>query len=127
MNSLYAREDALRTIRILSSLTLLAGIWLFISPFVMGLTVAEGPMVNFMLIGAAIVVFALIRVVRPERFEPLSWTNALLGLWLILAPFAVPYTAWPGAVLNSVIVGIIVTFVAAADAMLTRRAHFPIR
>lgn len=38
----------------------------------------------------------------------LSWANFVLGLWLIIAPFALGYSSVPAATWNSVIVGIVV-------------------
>jgi hypothetical protein len=38
----------------------------------------------------------------------LSWANFVLGLWLIIAPFALRYNMIPTATWNNVIVGIVV-------------------
>jgi hypothetical protein len=39
----------------------------------------------------------------------LSWANFVLGLWLVIAPFALRYSTVPAAATwNSVIVGIVV-------------------
>lgn len=40
--------------------------------------------------------------------KSLSWANFVLGLWLIIAPFALGYRTVPTATWNNVIVGIVV-------------------
>lgn len=40
--------------------------------------------------------------------KTLSWINFVLGLWLIIAPFALRYNMVPTATWNNVIVGIAV-------------------
>jgi len=42
----------------------------------------------------------------------LSWVNFILGLWLILAPFALHYRDLSVAVWNNVIVGIVIAILA---------------
>jgi hypothetical protein len=119
---------ALNTIRGLSGLTLLAAVWLFVSPFILGFQWAEGPMINFMLIGGTVAVFAFIRLLRPGRFEPLSVANAFLGLWLILSPFATGYSVLTSATYNSVLIGLVITLAEAGSAYISRRAglHVPL-
>ncbi|MFU8803862.1 MAG: SPW repeat protein [Bradymonadaceae bacterium] len=123
----YPAETTRRTLRILDGVTLLAGIWVFISPFLLGLTTLDGPMLNFMIIGGAVALFALILMVRPERFEPLGWTNAILGTWLIIAPFAAGYMALAAATLTSVILGFVIMLCAGASVVIMRRAEPSLR
>ena len=42
----------------------------------------------------------------------LSWANFILGLWLIVAPFALHYRDITAAMWNNVIVGIVVAILA---------------
>jgi hypothetical protein len=120
----YPAETHRRTHRALNGVTLFAGLWVFISPFILGLTTLDGPMLNFMIIGAAVALFALMRLVRPDRFEPLSWTNAILGAWLIIAPFVTGYAFLVLATWTSVILGLVILVCAGASLMLTRRARY---
>jgi hypothetical protein len=44
--------------------------------------------------------------------KSLSWVNFVLGLWLIVAPFALHYRDITGAMWNNVIVGIVIAILA---------------
>ncbi len=89
-----------------SGLNILAGLWLIVAPFVLGY-VASVPRWNDIILGIVIGVFALIRTFTPLRAAWLSWANIVLGLWLIVAPFALGY---PGTtpLWNDIILGIVV-------------------
>ena len=81
-------------------------VWLFISPFV-GI-VAVGSMAAwdgyiFAVIIAALSVWALI---QPRAWE--EWINLILGIWLIISPFVLGFSAETVVMWNFVIVGIIV-------------------
>ncbi len=47
----------------------------------------------------------------------LSWVNFVLGLWLIVAPFALHYRDITTAMWNNVIVGIVVAILAIVRAL----------
>ena len=89
-----------------SSLNIVAGIWLIVSPFV--LVYAHGTArSNDIVLGAVIVVSAFIRALAPEGGTIwLSWLNALWGIWLIIASFVLGY-AGPART-NEIVLGIIV-------------------
>lgn len=44
--------------------------------------------------------------------KALSWVNFILGLWLIVAPFALHYRDLSAAMWNNVIVGIVIAILA---------------
>jgi len=70
-----------------SGLNLLVGIWLFISAFVVP---ANGAMTtNNVICGIVVVVLAAIRAFGAFDAGWLSWLNALVGLWVIISPWAV--------------------------------------
>ena len=96
------RSDSVWT----SSFIVLAGIWLILSPFVL-LFQNQAALINDVVVGAVITVFAVIRAVAPgPRTSWLSWLNGLWGIWLIVAPFILSYggIARP----NDIIVGIFI-------------------
>jgi hypothetical protein len=49
--------------------------------------------------------------------KSLSWINFVLGLWLIIAPFALRYSTVSTAMWNNVIVGIVVAVLAIIRAL----------
>jgi hypothetical protein len=96
-----------------SGLNVLAGIWLIIAPWVLGYS-AQDPKWNDVVFGIIVAVLALIRFGGAYRAEVLSWINVLIGAWLVVACFAIDYTA--RASWNDVILGVIVFLLAAASA-----------
>lgn len=90
----------------ISVLNVLAGIWLIIAPFVL-LYGNSTALVNDIVLGIVIAVFALVRAFVPG-FQTvwLSWLNALWGIWLIIGSFVLTYAGQ--ARTNDIILGIIV-------------------
>jgi hypothetical protein len=84
------------------------GIWVIISPFVLGFAHLQAVMWNDVAVGIAVALFALSRSPNHRGGEPL---NVVLGVWLILSAFvfgvaaAVPF--W-----NSIILGIVIALAA---------------
>lgn len=90
-----------------SGLNILAGLWLIVAPFVFRYGVAAA-IWNDVVVGAVIAVLAIMRATSPERWQSLSWTNTILGVWLIIAPFVLGYSATTMAMRNDIFLGIIV-------------------
>lgn len=90
----------------ISVLNVLAGIWLIIAPFVL-LYGNSTALINDIVLGIVIAVFALIRAFVPG-FQTvwLSWLNALWGIWLVVGSFILAYAGL--ARTNDIILGIIV-------------------
>jgi hypothetical protein len=55
-----------------------------------------------------VVVFVIswVALARPRRWE--EWLNAVIGLWLIVAPFVLGFSSVLGATWNHVIVGVLI-------------------
>ncbi|MBK79856.1 MAG: hypothetical protein CMQ43_02915 [Gammaproteobacteria bacterium] len=115
------------TVRWTSGINAVAGVWLVIAPFALGYSAVSQALWNDLLVGTAVVVLALTRVVSPRHRPALSWVNILLGIWLIVAPFillygataptaAGPASATDAATGNDVLVGIIVLVMASWSA-----------
>lgn len=113
--------------RIASGVNVLAGVWLFLAPFVLAYQEIQQALWNDMVVGALIFILALGRVAAPKRFQLLSWVNFVLGTWLVVAPFVLVYGALdglvdPGAAIgNDIVMGIIVLAMAAWSATATRQ------
>jgi hypothetical protein len=69
-------------------------------------------------VGLIVVVLAWIRVANPGRGAWMSWTNVLLGLWMIAAPFIFRYTGV--ALWNDVVVGLLIAGLGTWSALATR-------
>lgn len=122
-----------------SGTNIIAGIWLIISPFVLGYadfgrtgsTGAALATSTDLIVGFVIVLIAAIRFfgTRNLGFETfhsqtvwLSWLNALLGLLLIASPFLFQFTDLSAAYWNNIIVGVIVAILSAWNALVSRPA-----
>ena len=89
-----------------SGLNLLAAIWLFISAFVVPI---HGPMTtNNVIFGICVAVLAVIRLGGAYDQSWLSWLNALLGVWVVISPWAV-IGAGQGGPTNGMIVNNCIT------------------
>jgi SPW repeat len=121
------------TVQWTSGINIVAGLWLIIAPFVLGYDEIQAALWNDVVVGIIVAAFAVARVARPLMNPSLSWINAVLGLWLIVAPFVLAYggqieaLAAEGAVggaqtamWNDVIVGVIVLVLGAWSALSSR-------
>lgn len=122
--------------KVASGLELLVGLWLIISPFVLGYsdlgqatkTIASQATNNDLIVGFTIAVIGAIRLANAYRFGEyelptmwLSWLSALLGLWLIVSPFVLGFSGLATPFWNSIIVGIIVAVLGVWNALVARR------
>jgi hypothetical protein len=102
-------EDSNQTV-LASWLNVVAGIWLIISPFILGYTEATAR-TNGIWLGIIVGVLALIRAFTPLRSMWVSWLNVVAGIWLIISPFVLGLTD-TAARSNDIVLGIIVAVIA---------------
>ena len=79
------------TVQWTSGINLVVGLWLIVAPFLLGYDEIQAALWNDILVGLIVAAFAVARVARPLMNPSLSWINALLGLWLVVAPFVLAY------------------------------------
>ncbi len=99
-----------------SAWNVLLGIWLIISPFVLGHARSNAFLVNNIVLGIVIGVLALIRSSGSDPRAGTSWLNIILGIWLIISPFALGFSNLMGPMINNVVVGIVVALIALGSA-----------
>lgn len=105
-------------VRTASGINIVLGIWLIIAPFL--LAVSQTAMWNDIIVGVLVLLLAGTRVSKPTvGTKSASWTNAAIGLWLILSPFILGYGN-SAAMWNDVIVGVLVLVCGAWNAALPR-------
>lgn len=75
-----------------SGLTILAAIWLVISPWVLHATVAQAYW-NDVPVGIAIIIIGLLRYTDVYDTSWLSWANIVLGVWTIVCPWILGFAA----------------------------------
>jgi SPW repeat len=106
-----------------SWLNVIVGIWLFISPWVLGTTSDNAAAWNAWIIGAAIFVVALIALGTPTAVVA-PWINVILGVWLFISPWVLSYTGTSDAAVNAWVFGV-VTVLVALWALSARRTSAP--
>ena len=105
-----------------STLTLLAAIWFFISPWVYGAYTNPNAW-NSWVVGFIIGVLAIIRISYPASMPGLSWFNACLAVWTFFSPWIYGYAPNTGRMINSLCVGVAVFVLAIISATSTNRMH----
>jgi membrane-bound ClpP family serine protease len=120
---IMARTNERTTLRSLSGVNFLAGLWLLAAPFVLGYSATVTARNNDLLLGTIIVVLAVIGLSMTEE----SWSrvlNIIAGLWLIVAPFILGYASVTTATWNSIVVGLVVlAFAAWETTVVSGRRH----
>lgn len=112
-----------------SALVFLAGVWLVLAPFVLDYPDIGGGFDgrwNDRVVGAAIAVVAVMRMVTPNRTVAFGLINVGLGAWLVAAPFVLFYDddrVATAATVNDIAVGVLVIALACASRALSRRAR----
>jgi hypothetical protein len=106
--------------RIASGICLLAGVWLFVSPWVYG-AAASGNAWNNWIVGGLMVLIGIVRLARPAYSSAISWFNTILGIWTFFSPWIYGYSGDTGRLINSLCVGFIVFVFSIAAATSSRK------
>lgn len=109
-----------------SGINILAGIWLIIAPFVLGYSAVPESTWNDVIVGAAVIIVAAIKISKPLSAAGVSWINVLLGVWLIIAPFVLTYETTE-ALWNDIILGCIVAICGIWSAVAAREPTRDVR
>ena len=114
----------MKTVKNLSWLVALLGLWEVFAPSFLGYSQAAGARWDAIILGISLVILAGWAALSNQvsTVKTLEWVNTLLGIWLILAPFIVGYTTFAGALWNDIIVGILVTVLAGWAALVVPSA-----
>jgi hypothetical protein len=100
----------------------LIGVWLLFSPWQMGYELNLSAKGNACGIGAALIIFNLISACRKVD-EGQEIVNILLGIWLILAPYAFSFSAQATPLLNMTGSGVAVILLAAWQMWVTLKKN----
>jgi uncharacterized membrane protein len=95
------------------------GLWLIVAPFALLYRGISAALWDNVIVGIIIAALAGWRALGKEsvRMTMTSWVVALLGLWTLVAPFALHYAGNANAMWNNVIVGIVVVILATYRAL----------
>ena len=103
-----------------SWVNVLLGIWVIISPFMIQFARLPAAMWNNVIVGIVIAILALIRSSTPRQ-PGWSWANVVLGIWMIISPFALGVMT-TAILWNNIILGIVIAIVASANASMRAQA-----
>jgi len=105
----YDRVGSSAPAQAMDGLTVLAGVWLAVSPWVLGFDRFSSLAVNNVIVGLAVAALALGFASAFGRTYGVSWTTPLLGIWTIIAPWVVSgrpattTTIWTNVVTGAII------------------------
>ncbi len=106
-------------VKVLSWITVVLGVWLIIAPFVITIP-SMVAMWNSIIVGVIVLILSWIRAANPASSPGLSWINAILGLWLIVAPFVLRMASSMSFRWNDIVLGIAVIVFSVWAALATR-------
>jgi predicted MFS family arabinose efflux permease len=92
-------------------INLVLAVLLFISPWVVGYVADTTPAWNAWIFGVVLAVITLATLSAFAEWE--EWLNFIIGLWLIISPWALRFSADMNARWTHVILGILVAAVSA--------------
>ena len=95
------------------------GVWMFLAPWLLGTTTNTASSWNAWILGSAIVVVSLWALGQPESAGA-EYTNAILGTWVLIAPWVLGFSAVTAAASNAWIVGLVVLCLALWAAQQTK-------
>ena len=103
------------TAQAMECLSLLAGLYLAISPWVVGFDGLRSITVNNLITGIALAAIALGLGPAYERIHGMGWAAALIGVWTIITPWVVSgNVAVTRTIVSNVITGAVVLLLALA-------------
>ncbi|MFG2683273.1 SPW repeat protein [Streptomyces sp. NPDC048392] len=106
MRARYAAASAKPSLQAAEGLTLLTGLYLAISPWVVGFHTNAPLRVSNLVTGLALAVLALGFGSAYERTHGMGWVPAAIGVWTIIAPWVISGAAdGTGPVVSNVITG----------------------
>ncbi|GAA1655827.1 hypothetical protein GCM10009679_71380 [Saccharothrix algeriensis] len=118
----YEEAAETPTAQVVEGLTLLTGLYLAISPWVVGFTSHNSLTVNNVFTGVTLAVLALCFATMFGRSHRIAWVAPVISAWTIFAPWLVSGPAPSiGAIVSNVIVGLVGLACTIAMMMLGKR------
>ena len=85
---------------------MLAGLWLWIAPFVLHFKLGTDASSDANIVGIFIGTLSMMAIATPQVWE--EWTKVLLGIWLLASPWVLGFSHQTVATNNIMIVGLLV-------------------
>jgi hypothetical protein len=103
-----------------SGLSVVAGLWLIVAPFVLNYGVGDQAWSD-VVFGGLVALLAVVRVAGAHRTEWMSWTVVVVGAWIFASAFLLDETTT--ASVNDIVVGALVAVFGVTSAMATHDAQ----
>ncbi|HEX6404863.1 MAG TPA: SPW repeat protein [Pseudonocardiaceae bacterium] len=114
MRARYEAAAETPTARAVDGLTFMAGLYLAISPWVVGFNHITTLTVNNLIVGIALALLAFGFASAYGRTHGITWVAPLLGVWTIIAPWVVNGgVASTASIVSNVVIGIIAVLLGA--------------
>ena len=117
-----AQQTGTGQVKFASGVNIVLGAWMVIASWILGYSGVTAALWNDIIVGVIVLILAWAREANPGGIAAMSWINALLGLWLIAAPFVLAFSNQPTALWNNIVVGILVAFLGTWSALATNTA-----
>lgn len=103
-------------------LDMIAGLWLAVSPWILGFTDSDPTATrNALIVGIAIAVLSALTFLAYHIVE--EWIDVVLGLWLVVSPWVVSGSGNATVITDFVIVGAIVLALSGYEIWAARHGH----
>jgi len=89
---------------------LILGLWMLISPWVLGYQGETTAMWNAVVLGILIGAVAIGALAQPKAWE--EWANVVLGIWLVISPWVLGFSTMREPMANAAIVGVVTAVLA---------------
>ncbi len=86
------------------------GLWMIVSPWVLAYSADSAATSNAVVIGIVVAVLAALELFNVTAWE--EWVNFILGIWLVISPWALRFSGDRAAASNDVILGIVIAVLA---------------
>ena len=90
--------------------SVVVGLWLLISPWALQHQAEGNPTWNAVIVGVVVAAIALYAMFEVMAWE--EWANAALGVWLVISPWVLGFSALAAAMWNAVIIGVVIAALA---------------
>lgn len=113
----YERAAAKPLAQLTDGLVFLIGLYLAISPWVVGFSAMRGMAVNDLITGIALALIGAGLVSAYGRTHGMAWVAPIVGIWTIITPWVIhgaASTATAGTIANNVAVGAVAVVVGLA-------------
>jgi uncharacterized membrane protein len=99
---------------------LILGIWLIISPWVIGFPTSAATGITFV-VGIAVLIAAIVALSSYEAARGARWLNLILGIWVVISPWVLRFATSSNATASNVIAGALVVIFAWIGLAMRRR------